>query len=81
MRRTRSSLRPAIAEIIAVGSEMLLGGRTDSNSLLITDELASLGIEVRFKSIVGDDRADIVQVLKTAVSRARIMRSTLIRGV
>ena len=62
-----------IAEIIAVGSELLLGGRTDSNSLLITEELASLGIEVRFKSIVGDDRADIIGVLKAAVSRAGII--------
>ena len=71
-----SSSRSVIAEIIAVGSELLLGGRTDSNSLLITDELASLGIEVRFKSIVGDDRADIVRALKTAVSRAKIIVMT-----
>ena len=65
-----------IAEIIAVGSELLLGGRTDSNSLLITEELGSLGIEVRFKSIVGDDQADIVRALKTAVSRAKVIVMT-----
>jgi nicotinamide-nucleotide amidase len=74
--RPPASLRPVIAEIIAVGSELLLGGRTDSNSLLITEELAALGIEVRFKSVVGDDRADIVRVLKTAVSRAKIIIMT-----
>ena len=73
MRRAPSSSTPVTAEIIAVGSELLLGGRIDSNSLLITDELASLGLEVRFKSIVGDDQADIVRVLKTAVSRASII--------
>jgi len=64
------------AEIIAVGSELLLGGRTDSNSLLITDQLGALGIEVRFKSIVGDDRSDIVRALKTAVSRAKVIIMT-----
>ena len=72
-RRTHSSPRPVIAEIIAVGTELLLGGRTDSNSLFITEELGALGIEVRFKSVVGDDRTDIVRVLKAAVSRASII--------
>jgi len=76
MPRARSSPQLVIAEIIAVGSELLLGGRTDSNSLLITEELASLGIEVRFKSIVGDDRADIVRALKVAASRAGIIIMT-----
>ena len=71
-----SSSRSLIAEIIAVGSELLLGGRTDSNSLLITDQLGALGIEVRFKSIVGDDRSDIVRALKTAVSRAKVIIMT-----
>ena len=76
MGRARSSSQPVIAEIIAVGSELLLGGRTDSNSLFITDELGTLGIEVRFKSVVGDDRADIVRALKTAVARAEIIVMT-----
>jgi nicotinamide-nucleotide amidase len=76
MRKSRSSSQAVIAEIIAVGSELLFGGRTDSNSLLITEDLGSLGIEVRFKSIVGDDRADIVRVLKTAVSRAKVIVMT-----
>jgi len=76
MGRARSSSQPVIAEIIAVGSELLLGGRTDSNSLFITDELGTLGIEVRFKSVVGDDRADIVRALKTAVARAAIIVMT-----
>src|SRR4029078_12892766 len=74
--RRAGTRRLPVAEIIAVGSELLLGGRTDSNSLLITEELASLGIEVRFKSIVGDDRADIVRALKVAASRAGIIIMT-----
>ena len=69
-------LPPLIAETIAIGSELLLGGRTDSNSQFITDELSQLGIEVRFKSVVGDDRTDIVKVLKTAVGRAKVIVMT-----
>ena len=62
-----------IAETIAVGSELLVGGRSDSNSLFITEELGKLGIEVRFKSVVGDDQSDMVKVLKTAVDRAQVV--------
>lgn len=62
-----------IAETIAVGSELLLGGRSDSNSLFIAEELGKLGIELRFKTIVGDDLADMVRVLKTAVARANVV--------
>ena len=44
------------AAIIAVGSEMLTPSRIDTNSLFITGQLNVLGIEVVFKTIVGDDR-------------------------
>ena len=65
--------RSFIAETIAIGSELLVGGRSDSNSLFITEALGAIGIEVRFKSIVGDDQTDIAIVLKTACSRAGII--------
>ena len=67
---------PFIAETIAIGSELLVGGRSDSNSLFIAELLGTLGIEVRFKSVVGDDQADMVQVLKTAASRAGVVVMT-----
>jgi nicotinamide-nucleotide amidase len=60
-------------EIIAVGSELLIGGRLDSNSLFLADRLGALGIDVRFKSVVGDTEQDIVAVLKTATSRADVV--------
>jgi nicotinamide-nucleotide amidase len=72
MRRSVSIHSP-IAETIAIGSELLVGGRSDSNSLFITDALSTLGVEVRFKSIVGDDQSDIAHVLRTACRRARIV--------
>ncbi len=68
-----SSDRCFIAETIAIGSELLVGGRSDSNSLVITERLGACGIEVRFKSIVGDNRTDIVNALTTAVQRAGIV--------
>jgi len=46
---------PVNAEIIAVGSEMLTPHRQDTNSLYLTEKLNDMGVEVRFKSIVGDD--------------------------
>jgi nicotinamide-nucleotide amidase len=64
---------PLTAETIAIGSELLIGGRTDSNSLFIAEELGKLGIEVRFKTIVGDDRADIVSAINNAVRRAKVI--------
>jgi competence/damage-inducible protein CinA-like protein len=64
------------AEIIAVGSELLIGGRSDSNSLFLADELGMLGIAVRFKSVVGDERQDIVTAIHIAVKRVRVIIMT-----
>jgi nicotinamide-nucleotide amidase len=60
-------------EIIAIGSELLLGGRLDTNSLFLTEQLASRGVEVRFKSVVGDDPADMAQAIRTACGRAGVV--------
>jgi nicotinamide-nucleotide amidase len=68
--------RSFVAETIAIGSELLIGGRSDSNSLFIAELLGSIGIEVRFKSIVGDEQDDIVQVMRTAVRRAGVVVMT-----
>jgi nicotinamide-nucleotide amidase len=65
--------RSFTAETVAIGSELLIGGRSDSNSVHIAEALGALGIELRFKSIVGDDRADIMAAVKTAVARAAVV--------
>lgn len=64
------------AEIIAVGSELLLGGRVDTNSLFLSEALAEHGIEVRFKSVVGDDVEDIGVAVTNAARRAKIVLIT-----
>lgn len=62
-----------IAEIIAVGSELLTPFRQDTNSLYLTERLNSLGVEVAFKTIVGDSLKHIVRVTTTALSRADLL--------
>ena len=61
------------AEIIAVGSELLTADRVDTNSLWLTRELNALGVEVRRKVVVGDDRALLAQALRAALERAGIV--------
>jgi nicotinamide-nucleotide amidase len=61
------------AEIIAVGSELLTPYRQDTNSLFLTDKLNSLGIEVRFKTIVGDDSERLTEAFRAALGRSRLI--------
>lgn len=62
-----------IAEIIAVGSELLTPFRQDTNSLYLTAQLNSLGVEVGFKTIVGDNLKNLVRAAAVALSRADIL--------
>jgi nicotinamide-nucleotide amidase len=62
-----------IAEIIAVGSELLTPYRQDTNSLYLTAQLNDLGLEVGFKTIVGDNRKHLVQAATVALARADIL--------
>jgi nicotinamide-nucleotide amidase len=61
------------SEIVAVGSEMLTAYRQDTNSLYITEKLNEIGVSVAFKTIVGDRRRDLVNVLRAALGRADIV--------
>ncbi len=64
------------AAIIAVGSELLPGGRADTNSLFLAEWLAGHGIEVRFKFVVGDDVADVGVAVAHAAEQARLVLIT-----
>ena len=61
------------AEIIAVGSEMLTPSRMDTNSLYLTEQLNLLGVEVIFKSIVGDDLRRLVAAAQHGLFRSDIL--------
>ena len=61
------------AAIIAVGSELLTPDKTDTNSLYITQVLNDLGMTVGFKSIVGDNRAELTAHVAYALSRHAVL--------
>ena len=61
------------AETIAVGSEMLTPHRQDTNSLYLTEKLNELGVEVRFKCVVGDSSDDLTAAAKLAMRRSDII--------
>ncbi len=64
------------AEIIPIGTEMLLGNITDTNSSFLAAQLPSLGINLHFISTVGDNRERIVDTLKQAWTRAELIITT-----
>jgi nicotinamide-nucleotide amidase len=61
-----------IAEIIAIGSEMLTPHRQDTNSLFLTERLNEIGIRVAFKTIVGDFLDDLTSAAQTAINRSEL---------
>jgi nicotinamide-nucleotide amidase len=63
----------ARAEIIAIGSELLGSSRLDTNSLVLSERLATLGIELRSKTVVGDNRAEVAEHLRRALERVDLV--------
>ena len=65
-RRARGTVR---CEVVAVGTELLLGQVVDSNSAYIGDQLALAGINCHFQTKVGDNCQRIASVLRIALNR------------
>ena len=61
------------AEIVAIGSELLLGQIIDSNSAWISKRLAENGINLFYKTIVGDNPERMDYILSKSLSRADIV--------
>lgn len=61
------------AEIVAIGSELLTAFKQDTNSLFLTGKLNELGVNVDFKTVVGDRHTDLVNAIRIAISRADIL--------
>lgn len=68
-----TGIRNPIVEILAVGSELLSPYYQDTNSLYLTKILNSLGINITYKSIVGDEWQHLIQSFHTAFKRAEII--------
>jgi len=62
-----------IAEIVCIGTELLLGQIVDTNSTFLAEKLAAAGIDLYHKTIVGDNLKRIEEVLKLALSRADVV--------
>jgi nicotinamide-nucleotide amidase len=61
------------AEIIAVGSELLLGQITNTNAKFISSGLADIGIDVYYHTVVGDNHTRLADVIKIAEERADVL--------
>jgi nicotinamide-nucleotide amidase len=61
------------AAIIAVGSELLTPARLDTNSLFITGQLNSIGIEVQVKAVVGDERDELTRLFEALRPRVDLV--------
>lgn len=61
------------AEIISVGTELLLGEIVDTNAAFLSQELAALGIELYHRTTVGDNEQRLRQALVEALSRVDLV--------
>lgn len=61
------------AEIIAIGTELLLGEITDTNSVYLARQLRDLGVNLFYMTSVGDNRQRIADAIRLAFSRADVV--------
>lgn len=64
------------AEILAVGTELLLGDILNTNAQFLAQELAALGIEVYYQTVVGDNPKRLEDTIFHAFSRADLIITT-----
>jgi len=64
------------AEIISIGTELLLGEIVDTNSAYLASQLPLLGIDLHFISTVGDNHQRLVGILQKALQRSTIIFTT-----
>ena len=63
-------------EIISIGTELLLGEITDTNSAYLASQLPLLGLDLHFISTVGDNQQRLIETLKQAWQRSEIIITT-----
>ncbi|MGE3537446.1 MAG: CinA family nicotinamide mononucleotide deamidase-related protein [Candidatus Tectimicrobiota bacterium] len=64
------------AEIVVIGTELLLGQIIDTNGAYLAQQLSSIGIDLYYKSAVGDNKARIVETLRMASARSDLVITT-----
>lgn len=61
------------AEIICIGTELLLGDIVNTNAVYFAKELASIGIDLFYVTTIGDNKERVVSAFKNAFERADIV--------
>jgi len=64
------------AEIITIGTELLLGQILDSNSQWIGQKLAEIGVDLYYKATVGDNKERILDTLRNSLTRSDVVITT-----
>lgn len=64
------------AEIVSIGTELLLGKTVNTNATYLSKKLAGLGIDLFYQTTVGDNRTRLFTVLKRALHRSDIVITT-----
>jgi nicotinamide-nucleotide amidase len=64
------------AEIVSVGSELLLGQIVDTNSAVIGRHLAAIGLDLYYKTTVGDNLSRLTAMLRQALARSEVVITT-----
>jgi nicotinamide-nucleotide amidase len=59
-----------IVEVIAVGTELLLGQIVNSNAATIGSALAERGMDAHYQQVVGDNLDRVAATIRTAISRS-----------
>ena len=66
-------IEKVFASIITIGDELLIGQVIDTNSAWIAGELNQIGILLKHRIAVGDNREDILEALETEGKRSKII--------
>ena len=64
------------AETLAIGSELLGPSRLDTNGLFLSRRLGERGLDVRFRTVVGDDIDDLKEAFQRALDRSDVIVAT-----
>ncbi len=64
------------AELLAIGSELLEPGRVDTNGSYLSRHLGERGIEVRYRTVVGDSVDDLTEAFRVAMARCGLVIAT-----
>ena len=62
-----------VAELISVGTEILMGNIVNTNAAYLSRKLAQIGVSVYYQSVVGDNEERLSLAIKQAISRADVV--------